>query len=98
MAGTLAEQAELATTNAFIAKVRCAMIFRANHLYNSDSKQSLAVLQQARDILQNAGGQAAQIAAIIASGNATIAAAAPAVPNDSDTQYAVNQTLTMLIS
>lgn len=97
MAGTLAEQAELATSNAFIAKVRCAMIYRANELYNSESKQTLAVLQQAKQILQSAAGNAETVAALIASGNATIAAAAPAVPSDGDTQYAVNVTLPMLV-
>lgn len=97
MAGTFAEQAELATSNAFIAKVKCAMIFRATELFNSASKQDFLVLQQAREILMNAGGNAGTIAALVASGNATIAAAAPAVPSDGDTQYAVNVTLTSLL-
>jgi hypothetical protein len=97
MAGTFAEQAELATSNAFIAKVKVAMIFRATELFNSESKQDYLVMQQAREILMNAGHNAASIAALVASGNATIAAAAPAVPSDSDTQYAVNVTLTSLL-
>jgi len=98
MAGTLAEQSELAVSNAFIAKVKCAMIFRANQNYTSETKQSLAVLEQSKSILRNAASDAPALAAIIASGNATIAAAAPAVPSDADTQYAVNTALTMLIS
>jgi hypothetical protein len=97
MAGTFADQATLTADNAFIAKVRAAMIYRAVELYDSDTAQSWAVLKQARSILDNAGGDAAKIAALVASGNPTIAAAAPAVPNDADTQYAVNVVLTTLL-
>lgn len=96
MAGTLNDQATLATDNAFIAKVKCALIFRATEIWGSSSAQTLKALQQARNILDSGGSDAARIAALIASGNPTIAAAAPAVPNDSDTQYAVNTTLTSL--
>jgi hypothetical protein len=97
MAGTFADQATLASDNAFIAKVRAAMIYRATELFNSQSAQTWATLNQARGILNNAAADAANIAALVASGNATIAAAAPAVPNDSDTQYAVNTVLTALL-
>lgn len=97
MAGTFAEQAQLATDNTFIAKVKVAMIFRATELFNSQSAQTLATLQQAKGILSNAGGQAGDIAALVAAGNPTIAAAAPAVPNDGDTQYAVNTVLASLL-
>jgi hypothetical protein len=97
MAGTFADQATLASDNAFIAKVRAALIYRATELYNSETAQSWAVLKQARGILDNAGGDAAKIAALVASGNPTIAAAAPVVPSDSDTQYAVNVVLTDLL-
>jgi hypothetical protein len=97
MAGTFAEQATLATDNAFIAKVRCAMIYRANELFTSASAQDYRVIVQAREILMSAAGNAASIAALVASGNATVAAAAPAVPSDGDTQYAVNTFLTALL-
>jgi hypothetical protein len=97
MAGTFADQATLAADNAFIAKVRAAMIYRATELYNSQTAQTWRVLQQARGILDNAAFDAPKITALVASGNATIAAAAPAVPNDGDTQYAVNTVLTSLL-
>ena len=87
MAGTFAEQATLAADNAFIA----------TELFNSQAAQTLATLQQAKGILSNAGAQAPHNAALAAAGNPTIAAAAPAVPNDSDTQYAVNTVLTSLL-
>lgn len=97
MAGTFADQATLASDNAFIAKVRAALIFRATELSASETAQTWAVLDQARNILNNAGSDAEHIAALISSGNPTIAAAAPAVPSDGDTQYAVNVTLTSLL-
>ncbi len=97
MAGTFAEQAQLAADNAFIAKVRAAMIFRANELFNSTSAQTLSVLQQSKGILSNAGAQAPDVAALVATGNATVAAAAPAIPSDGDTQYAVNTVLTNML-
>lgn len=97
MAGTFADQATLTADNAFIAKVRAALIFRANELYNSATAQSYQTLVQARGILDNAGGDAPKYAALVATGNPTIAAAAPAVPSDSDTQYAVNVFLASLL-
>lgn len=97
MAGTFAEQAQLASDSAFIAKIRVAMIFRANELFNSQSAQTLAVLLQAKGILSNAGSQAPDVAALVATGNPTIAAAAPAIPSDGDTQFAVNTVLTALL-
>lgn len=97
MAGTFADQATLAADNAFIAKVRCAMIFRANELFNSTSAQTLSTLQQSKGILSNAGAQAGEIAALVATGNSTIAAASPAVPSDGDTQFAVNTVLASLL-
>lgn len=97
MAGTFSDQATLAADNAFIAKVRCALIFRANELYNSATAQSYRTLAQARAILDSAGADAQKYAFLVASGNPTIAAAAPAVPSDGDTQYAVNTFLTSLL-
>lgn len=97
MAGTFADQAQLANDSAFIAKVRVAMIFRANELFNSTSAQTLATLQQSKGILSNAGAQAPDIAALVATGNPTIASAAPAIPSDGDTQFAVNTVLTSML-
>lgn len=97
MAGTFADQATLTSDNAFIAKVRAAMIYRATEMYGSETAQTWATLNQAREILQSAARDAAIIAALVASGNPTIAAAAPAVPSDGDTQYAVNVVLEALL-
>jgi len=96
MAGTLAEIATLATDNGFIAKIRGAMIKRAVELVTSATAQNLNTLNQMISILRSAGGEASNIAWLVAAGNATIAAAAPAVPNDSDTQFAVNTQLALL--
>jgi hypothetical protein len=99
MAGTFADKATLATDNSFINKVKVALIFRANELINSTSAQSLAtydVVGHAKAIFQNAGSDAPSMAWRVAASNATIGAAAPAVPIDSDVQFAVNTILTAL--
>lgn len=90
MAGTFTDKATLANDNAFINKCRAAMLFRAVELTNSATAQSFATLQKMATILQNAGSGAANMAWLVAAGNSTIGAAAPAVPIDSDTQFAVN--------
>lgn len=98
MAGTFAEQATLANDNAMIDKCRVAMLFRANELLSSQTAQKLAVLQQAKNIVTNAGADAPSMAWKLATGNATIAAAAPAVPSDGDVQFSVNVQLVLDIS
>lgn len=90
MAGTFSDQATLAQDVAFINKVRAAMLFRAVELTTSESPQTLDTLQKMDSILQSAGGQAPSLAWLVATGNATIAAAAPAVPSDGDVQFVVN--------
>lgn len=96
MAGTFTDQATLASDNAFINKVRAAMLFRANELLALATTPSpkLKTLQQATNIIANAGGDAASMAWVVATTNATIAGAAPAVPVDGDVQFAVNTQLT----
>lgn len=96
MAGTFAEQATLATDNAFINKCRVAMIFRANQLMTSATAQTVRTLDQANTILNNSGNFAPTMAWLVATGNATISAAAPIVPNDADTQFAVNTMLDLI--
>lgn len=90
MPGTFTDQATLATNNAFINKCRAAMIFRAVELTNSSTAQSYRTLSKMSAILGNSGADAPNMAWLIATGNPTIAAAAPTVPIDSDTQFAVN--------
>ncbi len=96
MAGTFAEKATLATDNAFINKCRVAMIFRAAELINSSTAQSVQTLDRMISIFSGAGNDAANMAWRVAAGNATIGAAAPAVPSDGDTQFAVNTFLALL--
>lgn len=97
MAGTYSEQITLANDNTFIGKVRVALIFRANQLYTSATAQTYRTLAQANTILGNAGADAPKYAFLVATANPTIAAAAPAVPSDGDTQYAVNTILSSLL-
>ena len=99
MPGTFAEKATLATDNAFINKCRVALMFRATELLASTAAQNASTLKTltvADGILRSAGSDAASMAWRVAAGNATIGAAAPAVPNDSDTQFAVNTFLALL--
>jgi hypothetical protein len=93
MPGTYAEQATLATDNGFISKCRAALISKAVAVTNSNQPQKIAKLQQMQSILQSAGGNAPSMAWLVACGNVAIAAAAPAVPSDADTQTAVNALL-----
>lgn len=95
MAGTFAEQAALAADNNFINKCRCAIIFRAVELLTTNGTNEY-IRQAMLNALRNGGADAALMAARLASGSATIAAAAPAVPSDADTQTAVNQFLSRL--
>lgn len=96
MAGTFTDQATLATDNAFINKCKVAMLFRANQLNTSATAQTYLTLSKMNTILQNGASDASRMAWLVATGNSTIAAAAPAVPNDSDTQFAVNTFLGQL--
>lgn len=99
MPGTFADKATLATDNAFINKCKVAMIFRANELLTSTAAQSAATLNALTDadiIFRNAASDAPSMAWRVAAGNATIGAAAPAVPIDSDVQFAVNTLLALL--
>lgn len=88
--GTFTDQATLANTNEFIDKCRAAMLFRAVELINSQTPQTLAVLSKMHSILSSAGAGAENMAWLVATGNATVAAAAPEVPSDGDVQFVVN--------
>ena len=95
MAGTFAEQATLAADNGFIAKCRCAIIFRAVELLGTQGTNEF-IRAAMLNALRNAGADAPLMAARLASGSTAIAAAAPAVPSDADTQTAVNVFLSRL--
>ena len=96
MAGTFTEQTELATSNTFISNIRVAMVKRAVELLESDTAQDYRTLSQCKAILDNAAADAVSMAWRVACGNATIAGAAPSIPSDGDTQYAVNQFLEII--
>lgn len=99
MAGTFSDQATLATDNAFIGKCRVALVKRAVELANSADAKSLPQLRQVAEILSTGGeSHASRMAWLVGAGNPTIASAAPAVPNDQDTQYAVNVQLALLLA
>lgn len=96
MAGAFADQAALAENSDFVNKCRVSMIFRANQVMTQTIAQTTGTrenLNQAATILSNAGADAPNMAWRVATGNSTIAAAAPAVPIDGDVQFAVNTML-----
>jgi len=97
MAGTFAEQAQLANDSTFVAKVRVAMILRAVEIINSATAQNYRVLMQMNGIVGNGGNDAARIASLVVSGVSSIASAAPAHPADAALQTAVNTVLTVLL-
>ncbi len=96
MPGTLTDQATLATDNTFINKCRAAMLARSVELIKSATPQNFATLEKVMRVFQGAAGDASAMAWRVATGSATIAAASPAVPSDSDTQQAVNVILALL--
>lgn len=95
MAGTFADQATLAKDGAFIDKCRVALLFRAREITDSAAKQEFTLVQKMRSVLNNAGNDAQNMAWLVATGNATVAAGAPAIPADGDVQFAVNTFLTV---
>ena len=96
MAGTFTDQATLATDNAFINKCRAAMLFRAVEVLTASAVPVVTTITKMNAILQNAGADAPNMAWRVATGNPTVAAEAPAVPSDGDTQFAVNTFLAMV--
>ena len=97
MAGTAADIATLASLNDFIARVRVALIKRAVEIDAGSDRQSAATLNGVASIMSNSEDIAKRMAWLVAAGNPTIAAAAPSVPSEGDTQYAVNTMLPKLV-
>lgn len=89
MAGTFADQAALAANSDFVNKCRAAMIKQAFAVVDANT-QPLWLRNKMSAIINSAASDATNMAWRVASGNSTIAAAAPAVPTDNDTQFAVN--------
>ena len=98
MPGTFAEQAQLATSGEFINQCRAAMIFRAVQLVNSSAKQDILAVNSARTVMQNAGsgGDANNMALLVATGYPSIATQAPKAPTDDELQLAVNSIMDQL--
>ena len=97
MAGTYADQAALATSNEFIAKVRVAIIKAALDIFLGTDRKSVEMLQLVSNILIDSESYAKQMAWLIAGGNATVGAAAPAVPDDGALSWCVNDMLPKLV-
>ena len=96
MAGAASDIAQLASLNDFIVQVRVALVKRAVEIDADTDRQSVAMLNSVSSIMSNSEDMAKRMAWLIAAGNPTIAAAAPAVPSEGDTQYAVNTLLPKL--
>lgn len=97
MAGTYTDQATLAQTNEFIALVKVALLKRAVELDDGNAKLDVGTLNLIFAIMQDPDTYAKRMAWLIAGTNATVGAAAPAVPTESDVQYCVNTLLPKLV-
>jgi hypothetical protein len=93
MAGAASDITYLATVNEFINQCRVALIKRAVEIDAGTDRQSVGMLNTISGILSDSESYAKRMAWLVAAGNPTIAAAAPAVPSEGDTQYAVNTML-----
>jgi hypothetical protein len=96
MAGTYADQATLAVSSTFISQCKVALIHRAVELNDGSDRLSIGMLNLIRNVLSDSETYAGRVAWLVAAGNPTIAAAAPAVPSEGDTQFAVNTILPVL--
>jgi hypothetical protein len=113
MPGTYADQADLANANDFIALCKVSLLKRAIELDTNNATLLAELMGKASDpastkfmlsatsitgrIASDADGYAKRMAWLVASGNPTIGAAAPAVPKEGDVQYAVNTFFPKLI-
>lgn len=97
MPGTAADITTLANSNDFIAQCRVALVKRAVEIDAGTDRQSATTLNGVASIMSNSEDIAKRMAWLVAAGNATIAAAAPAVPSEGDTQFAVNTLLPKLL-
>jgi len=91
MAGTLADQLTLSNDNAFIGKCKAELVKKCLTIDAGTGGESATLRALASSILNGPDGYAERIAVLIAFGNATVAAAAPAVPADADMAYVVNE-------
>lgn len=103
MAGTLADQAALANTNAFIDNVRVAILSRSKKILDNTAgreteagklQRQLAIIHSA--ISSGLGGLERQVAWLVATMDNSISSGSPALPADNDLQNAVNTQLARL--
>jgi hypothetical protein len=97
MAGTYQDQAYLASLNDFITLVKVALLKRAVELDDGSTKQTVGTLNLISSIMSDPDSYAKRMGWLIAATNATVGAAAPAVPSASDVQYCVNTLLPKLV-
>lgn len=91
MAGTLADQLTLSQDNAFIGKCKGELVKKCIYIDLGQNGEDTTTRNLASNILNSPDSYASRIATLIAFGNATVAAAAPAVPADADMAYVVNE-------
>ena len=102
MAGTLAEQAELAKTTAFIDNVRVAILNRSKKILDGTSGRETEAgklqrqLTLVKDAIRGVDTLSTQLAWLVATMDNSISSAAPALPADNDLQNAVNTQMARL--
>ena len=97
MPGTYADMAALAVNTSFQSLVKVALLKRCAELDAATDKLTVGQINLYKQGIFAPEQMTPVLSWIIASTNATIGAAAPAVPSESDTQYAVNTTLPLLV-
>jgi hypothetical protein len=97
MSGTFIDQSTLAETNSFISICRISLIKRAIELDAATTKQTAAEMSLYRDIIQNPDTYASKIALLIATSDAEVSSAAPAIPSDTVIQACVNTMMPYLL-
>ena len=91
MAGTLADQLTLSSDNAFIGKCKGELVKKCLTIDAGTAGDDTTTRNLASAILNSPDSYASRVAVLVAFGNATVAAAAPAVPADADMAYVVNE-------
>lgn len=103
MAGTLADQATPANTNAFRDNIRVAILNRAKKILDNTAGRETEAgkLNRQLSLIHSAASGGAeslsiQVAWLVATMDTSIAAGSPALPSDTDLQNAVNTQLARL--
>ena len=91
MAGTLADQLTLSNDNAFIGKCKGELVKKCLTIDAGTGGDDTNTRNLASSVLNAPEAYASRVAVLIAFGNATVAAAAPTVPDDADMAFVVNE-------